>query len=479
LQHVDNANSSGVGVKEPPFAQLEPICDRFMIGENSRVAETLPSDQRQPDPIASTQAAYDAIAPRYAATWFDDTAMEPTLDDFLRRLPERGAVLDAGCGPGRDVRAMLSRGVEAVGIDISEGMLQEAKARVRGATFRRMNLTGLLYPPGGFAGVWACASLQHLPQPKAEHALSEFARVLLPGGVLFVTVELGDGEQTDDYGRYRRLYSPAEFHEMVTGAGFVVMQEKRSSRDKSTLPNPRPKTWLEIVAKKSVLRDTSCYDDSTCSCLLCPDNRFTLNREVGLLSSTSVIWGDDDLYLAPDLAPLTDGHLLLVATTHRSCFGACSRRVLDRLVEEQDNVRKLIRLAYGKETVFLEHGPAKPREAGSCIDHSHLHCIPGTIHVRDAVERLVGPGQPCTLHELQRMYTTGQSYLYVEDTDRIGHAYPLQVAPAQYLRQVVASLLGGVAWMWQSSSKMAVTRECFKRTVAELLPIADSLYWSR
>jgi hypothetical protein len=77
------------------------------------------------------------------------------------------------------------------------------------------------------------------------------------------------------------------------------------------------------------------------------------------------------------------------------------------------------------------------------------------------------------------MYTTGQSYLYVEDTDRIGHAYPLQVAPTQYLRQVVASLLGGVAWMWQSSSKMAVTRECFKRTVAELLPIADSLYWSR
>jgi SAM-dependent methyltransferase len=436
------------------------------------------SDERL-DPIRTTAAAYDALAPRYAATWFDDGALEPTLGEFLLLLPERAAVLDAGCGPGRDVKAMTARGIEAAGIDISEGMLQEARSRVPNGVFRRMKLDNLLYPPGSFAGIWACASLQHLPVSGAKRALAEFARTLMPHGALFVTVELGEGEQTDEYGRYRRLYSRSEFHGMVTSAGFSVVDERTVFRDKSTLPQPRPKTWLELMAKKDSPRGDSCCDDSVCSCFLCSENRFALNREIGQLSSTSVIWGDDDLYLAPDIAPLTDGHLLLAATTHQSCFGACSSELLEQVSNEREKVRALNRLAYGKETFFLEHGPVRRREAGSCIDHAHLHCIPGSIQVRDAVERLVGAGQRCSLHDLQVLYTTGQSYLYVEDVDQIGYAFPLAVAPSQYLRQVVASLLKDVEWHWQSSCRSTVTRECFRRTVAAVLPVADRLSWTK
>jgi SAM-dependent methyltransferase len=428
----------------------------------------------RPDPILSTAAAYDAIAERYAATWFDDQGLESTIDEFLRLLPTRTAVLDAGCGPGRDVRAMAVRGLEAVGIDISEGMLREARLRVPGGIFRRMNLDNIRYPPSAFSGVWACASLQHLPVSRAGRALAEFARVLRPDGILFVTVELGQGEHTDEYGRYRTLYSMADFLGMVSAAGFLLVDKRTVFKEKSTLPSPRPKTWVEVMARKKTEGD-GCLDDGLHSCLLCPDMRFSLNLGLGQVSTSSILWGDDQLYLAPDLAPIIEGHLLLATTAHERCLGACSAELLGRVAKEQDKVRELTQLAYGEETFFLEHGPVVRREAGACIDHAHLHCFPGSFHVREAVERLVGGGQPCSQVGLQALNAAGQSYLYVEDTDRIGYAFRSRVAPSQFLRQVVASLVKEPEWRWQSSCLSAGTRERYRRAVATLLPVADSI----
>jgi hypothetical protein len=55
----------------------------------------------------------------------------------------------------------------------------------------------------------------------------------------------------------------------------------------------------------------------------------------------------------------------------------------------------------------------------------------------------------------------------------------LTVAPSQYLRQVVASLLKDVEWHWQSSCRSTATRECFRRTLAAVLPVADRLSWTK
>jgi ubiquinone/menaquinone biosynthesis C-methylase UbiE/diadenosine tetraphosphate (Ap4A) HIT family hydrolase len=427
------------------------------------------------DPIASTLRAYESIAKHYAAHWFDDRAMDAALDRFLRLLPEKGTVLDAGCGPGRDVKAMQQRGVEAVGIDTSPAMLREARERVSDAVFRKMTITKVHYPPNTYIGVWACAVLQHLPLRQAEEALREFARILQPGGVLFATIEIGKGEETDEYGRYRRFYSPEEFRALLKVCGFKVLLEETVPREKSTLPTPRPKTWFVVMARRDHEGWDGFYCQSSYACELCLEDRFLLNRDLKNPEVASILWGSDDSYLLPDIAPLMEGHLLLMTTKHHTCYGACSASLLDHILGEQERVRVLFRTAYDKDTIFLEHGPAKPNEAGSCIDHAHFHCMPSSIPIREEVERLVGPGQRCGLHDLQGFYSRGQSYLFVQGSERTGHAYQLTVAPLQFLRQVTASLIGNIEWRWRSSCRLDETREAFKQTLVHLLPVADDL----
>src|SRR6478672_5265106 len=82
------------------------VCEPFeaysTVADMKETAGAGTSMERHFDSTLSTQQAYDSIAARYAATWFDDPAMEATLTSFLKLLPERTCVLDAGCGPGRD-----------------------------------------------------------------------------------------------------------------------------------------------------------------------------------------------------------------------------------------------------------------------------------------------------------------------------------------------------------------------------------------
>jgi trans-aconitate methyltransferase len=96
--------------------------------------------------VEDTCAAYKVLARRYAETWFDDRSVVSTLERFLSLIARSGAVLDIGCGPGRDVRAMAEKGVASVGIDFCEEMLAEARRRVPTGIFRRMDMQRLAYP---------------------------------------------------------------------------------------------------------------------------------------------------------------------------------------------------------------------------------------------------------------------------------------------------------------------------------------------
>src|SRR5918912_1675499 len=122
-----------------------------------------------------TTLIYQDIAVDYAATWFSDPVMEPMLNGFLEHIEMPGEVLDAGCGPGRDVLAMARRNIEAIGVDLCAAMLAEARTRIPGGIFRQMDLRSLKYPPETFSGVWSCSALTYLLTEGAAQALREFA----------------------------------------------------------------------------------------------------------------------------------------------------------------------------------------------------------------------------------------------------------------------------------------------------------------
>jgi sterol 24-C-methyltransferase len=114
--------------------------------------------------------------------------MEDVLADKLN-LPANSEVLDAGCGMGDVARTMAARhGLKVTGIEILDFNLEEARRRsaASGLENRTHFVWGdyhnLDFPDESFDGAYTMETLVHAANP--EKALSEFRRVLKPGGRL-------------------------------------------------------------------------------------------------------------------------------------------------------------------------------------------------------------------------------------------------------------------------------------------------------
>lgn len=106
---------------------------------------------------------------------------QPVLFDVLGTLPP-GRALDAACGTGRWTSWLSSKGHSVVGIDQSKAMLEIARAKVPGADFHEGQMDDLPFDDESFDLVLCTLALTHLPE--LTEAITQFARVLKPGGRL-------------------------------------------------------------------------------------------------------------------------------------------------------------------------------------------------------------------------------------------------------------------------------------------------------
>lgn len=143
------------------------------------------------------RAAYDAMAQAYAAaypTTEPESAPELAMVDHLVELLGPGArVLDAGCGTGRMSRYLADRGAVVEGVDVSPGMLEQARAAHPDILFETESLVDLGGDDGRYDGVLGWYSLIHLDDADAALAVREMARVVRPGGLVLVGFQTGSG----------------------------------------------------------------------------------------------------------------------------------------------------------------------------------------------------------------------------------------------------------------------------------------------
>ena len=428
--------------------------------------------------VELTRFTYATMARQYAETWFNDPAVESILERFLRKIDRNGAVLDVGCGPGRDVHAISKMGVIAVGIDNCEEMLSEARKRVPNGSFRRMDMRFTVYPQNAFAGLWVCASFHHLPTSESLPTLREFRRILQPGGVLCISVKLADAStpqqsQSEHNGIYTKHFRRDEFTCMLDEADFEILESETSTSSKNTFGARRINTWLTVFATKkhsSQLDRKSLPDDS---CDLCLDGRQDIYRKHGIHRSTSILWGNDEVYVIPDISPLTEGHLLIVSVKHFCSFGSKPGAAMLAIEAAKQTVHKLYRQVYKKPALFFEHGAALPGKAGACIDHAHLHCLPAILSLKSALDQKLGPGTKVTMKQLQEMHEAARSYLFLEEEPHGSLAYPVDVLPCQFHRRIVAELMGGKEWDWHLTRFESEERGAYARTLAQMLPLVD------
>ena len=146
--------------------------------------------------------SYDRVAREYADQIYGELANKPfdrdLLDRFAVRVRERGWVGDFGCGPGQIARYLRDHGVKSFGLDLSAGMLAEARRLNPDIDFVQSSMLELGIGSEKLAGIAAFYSVIHIPRARLVQAFREMYRVLQPGGLCLITFHLGSEDTHHD-----------------------------------------------------------------------------------------------------------------------------------------------------------------------------------------------------------------------------------------------------------------------------------------
>ena len=160
-----------------------------------QVSANCPGDVRQ----ERTREYYERNAESYFKAT-RDADLSPLYDRFTKRLPQGARILDAGSGSGRDTLAFLQRGYAVSAFDSSPALC-ELSTWITGVRTRVLRFQEL-EDEEEYDGIWACASLLHVPQAQLPDAISRLVRALKLGGVLYMSFKHGAGERITEDGRF-------------------------------------------------------------------------------------------------------------------------------------------------------------------------------------------------------------------------------------------------------------------------------------
>ena len=178
-------------------------------------------------------------------------------EQFLKYVKPGGRILDLGCGSGRDSRAFLERGYEVVAVDGSRELAKIAGAyigqEVIVADFREYE------PEGTFDGIWACASLLHLPKEEIAAVMRRMAAHLPEGGCFYASFKYGEF-QGERNGRYFTDMTEESFKVLLREAPGLIIEELFTSGDVRT--NRESEKWLNVLMRKSGKdsKESNCYN---------------------------------------------------------------------------------------------------------------------------------------------------------------------------------------------------------------------------
>ena len=154
-------------------------------------------------------------------------------------------ILDLGCGPGRDLQYFNSMGHAVMGLDGSEALVSIARLN-SGCEVLQQNFLAMDLPEHRFDGVFANASLFHVPSKELPRILLEVSTTLKSRGVLFCSNPRGNNEEGLGGSRYSCFFDLDTWRDYVIDAGFVEVQHYFRP---TGLPRHR-QPWLATVWRK-------------------------------------------------------------------------------------------------------------------------------------------------------------------------------------------------------------------------------------
>lgn len=189
---------------------------------------------------------------RHAQNFMENTQnadMHLAQDKFLGLLFERASILDFGCGSGRDTKYFLDKGYAVTATDGSAELCRLASEFI-GITVKNMLFQDLC-DEGIYDGIWACASILHLPKAELLPVMQKMSAALKENGVIYTSFKYGtfEGERN---GRYFTGFTENSFKEYVSSIPDFTIEDCWISED--VRPGRSDEKWLNLLLCKTAIR---------------------------------------------------------------------------------------------------------------------------------------------------------------------------------------------------------------------------------
>ena len=190
-----------------------------------------------------TTSFYDDNAETYAAR--DRKPPTARLDAFLAALPDKARILELGCGGGQDCAYMLSKGFDVTPTDGSAELARQAEKLI-GRPVKIMRFEELSAHEE-FDGVWAEASLLHVPRADLPGILTLIRSALKQDGVFHASFKAGTAEGHDAFGRYYNYPSMEWLQALLDTGGWrdISINEVDGGGY-----DGKPTRWLHLATRK-------------------------------------------------------------------------------------------------------------------------------------------------------------------------------------------------------------------------------------
>jgi SAM-dependent methyltransferase len=205
--------------------------------------------------VDDVRDSYDRVAADYVERIAGELEHKPFdrayLDRLAADLADAGPVAELGCGPGHVGRYLHDRGVSVSGLDLSRGMIEEARRLNPGMEFVVGDMLDLPYANESLAALVAFYAIIHFDSVQLDQALQEFQRVLRPGGLAAVAFHVGEETlHRDEWWGHRisfdfHLLQPADVSRRAVAAGLTV-EELVEREPYSEVEYPSRRTYMRL-----------------------------------------------------------------------------------------------------------------------------------------------------------------------------------------------------------------------------------------
>lgn len=178
-----------------------------------------------------------------------DVDFQETQERFLTHIPPQGRILDFGCGSGRDSKYFCDRGYEVDAVDGSEELCKLAR-EYTGIHVKQM-LFADLDATEEYDGIWACASILHLPSSELKAVFLKMIKALKIDGIIYASFKYGEYEGMRN-GRYFTDFTETSFEKYIADIANLKTVEAWITGD--VRPGRGDEKWLNLILQKADIR---------------------------------------------------------------------------------------------------------------------------------------------------------------------------------------------------------------------------------